>query len=107
MSGVSIFASPILEIIGMKFDSRLTSEVHVRGIVSRVSQRIGILRLVKCVFVDTSVLFRCYYALVLPIVEYCSPVWGSAAECHRQGRNRLGLFTHPLVAFENCSAQYI
>ena len=53
----------------------------VRGIVSRVSQRIGILRLVKCVFVDTSVLLRCYYAFVLPILEYCSPVWASAAEC--------------------------
>ena len=27
---------------------------------------------------------RCYYAFVLPILEYCSPVWGSAAECHIQ-----------------------
>ena len=25
---------------------------------------------------------RWYYAFVLPILEYCSPVWGSAAECH-------------------------
>ena len=56
----------------------------MRGIVSRVSQKIGILRLVKRVFVDTSVLLRCYYAFVLPILEYCSHVWGSAAECHLQ-----------------------
>ena len=42
----------------------------------RVSQKIGILRLVKHVFVDTSVFLRCYYAFVLPILEYCSPVWG-------------------------------
>ena len=35
---------------------------------------------------DTSVLFRCYYAFVLPILEYysCSPVWVSAAECYLQ-----------------------
>ena len=47
--------------------------------------RIGILRLVKRVFVVTSVLLRCYYAFVLPILEYCSPLWGSAAaECHFQ-----------------------
>ena len=26
----------------------------------------------------------CYYALVLPIHEYCSLVWESAAECHLQ-----------------------
>ena len=43
-----------------------------------------ILRLVKRVFVDTSVLLRCRYAFVLPFLEYCSPVWGSAAECHLQ-----------------------
>ena len=63
----------------MKFDSKLTFEDHVRGIVSRVSQRIGILRLVKRIFVDTSVLLRSNFAFVLPILQYCSPVWGSAA----------------------------
>ena len=66
----------------MKFYSRLTFEDHVRGIVSRVSQRICILRLVMHVFVDTSVLLRCYHAFVFPILEYCSPVWGSVAKCH-------------------------
>ena len=44
---VSIRASPNLDIVGVKFDSKLTFEGHVRGIVSRVSQRIGILRSVK------------------------------------------------------------
>ena len=68
----------------MKFDSRLTFEDHVRGIVSRVFQRIVTLRLVKRVFVDTSVLLCCYYAFVLPILEYCSPVWRSAARCYLQ-----------------------
>ena len=84
LSWVSICASPNLDILGVRFDSRLTFEYHVRGIVSRVSQRIGILRLVKRVFLDTYVLLRCYYAYVLPILEYCSPVWGSAAECRLQ-----------------------
>ena len=50
--GVSI-ASPYFDILGLKFDSKLTFEDHVRGIVSRVSQRIGILRLVKRIFVAT------------------------------------------------------
>ena len=58
LSGVSIRASPNLDILGVKFDSKLTFEDHVRGIVSRVSQRILILRLVKSIFVDTSVLLR-------------------------------------------------
>ena len=38
LSGVSICASPDLDILGVKFDSKLTFEDHVRGIVSRVSQ---------------------------------------------------------------------
>ena len=85
LSGVSICASQNLDILGVKFDSWLTFKDHVRGIVSRISHWIiGILRLVTRVFVDTSVLLRCYYAFVLPILEYCSPAWGSAAECHLQ-----------------------
>ena len=85
LPGISICASPSLDILlGVKFNSRLMFEAHVLGIVSPVSQRIDILRLVKLVFVDTSVLLLYYYALVLPILEYCSLVWGSAAECHLQ-----------------------
>ena len=70
LSLVSICAGPNLDILGMKFDSRLTSEDNVRGIVPCVSQRIYILRLVKQVIMDTSVLVRCYYAFVLPILEF-------------------------------------
>ena len=70
LSGVSICASPNLDFLGVKFDSsRLTFEDYMRGFVSRVSQRIGILWLVKHVFVDTSVLLHCYYAFFLPILE--------------------------------------
>ena len=42
------------------------------------------MRFMKHIFVGTSVLLRCYFAFVLTILEYCSPVWGSAAECHLQ-----------------------
>ena len=84
LPGVSIGASANLDILGVKIDRNLTFEDYVRDIVSRGSQRIGILRLVKLIFEHTSVLLPCYFAFVLPILEYCSPVWGSAAECHRQ-----------------------
>ena len=40
--GVSICARRNINILGVKFDSKLTFEDHVRGIVSRVSQRSGI-----------------------------------------------------------------
>ena len=82
LSGVSICASPNLDILGVKFDSRLTIEDHVRSIVSihSVSQRIGIFSSVKRVFVDTFVLLHCYYTCVLLILEYGFPVWGSAVK---------------------------
>ena len=68
LSAVSICASPNLDILWKKFDSRLPFQDHVRGIVSRVSQRICILRLVKLVFVDTSMLLRWCCAFVLAIL---------------------------------------
>ena len=34
LSGVSVRPSPNLDILGVKFDSKLTFEYHVRGIVS-------------------------------------------------------------------------
>ena len=46
----------------------------MRGIVSRVSQTNGILSFVKRIFVDTSVLLRCYFPLFsqsLSIVLRC------------------------------------
>ena len=83
LSGMSICVSPNLDILGVKFDSRLTFEDFARGIVSRVSQITGILRSVKHVCADTSMLLRSYHAFSPnpSILEYCSPVWGSAAEC--------------------------
>ena len=80
LSGVSILISPYFDILGMKFDSKLTFEDHVNGIVSCISQRIDILRLVKRIFVVTSVLHNCDFAFVLPILEYCFPVRGSMNE---------------------------
>ena len=74
LSGVSIRASPNLDILGVMFDSKLTFEDYVSGVVSRISQRIGIFRLVKRIVVDTYVLLLCYFAFVLPILECCSPV---------------------------------
>ena len=84
LSAVSIRASPNLDILGVKFESKLTFEDHMHGVVSSVSQRIGCLRLVKCIFVDNCLLLRCHFAFVLQILEYCSPVWWSAAKCHLQ-----------------------
>ena len=69
LSGVSIFTSPNLDILGVKFNSKLAFEDHAHAIILRISQRIGILRLVKRVFEDISALLRCYYAFIPQILE--------------------------------------
>ena len=61
LAGVPMLSNLSLDILGVRFDCRLTFESHVRG-VSRVSQRIRILRMVNGMYADTSVLHRCYYA---------------------------------------------
>ena len=55
LSMVSIRTSPNLDILRVKFNSKLTFEDHVRGIVSRVSQRICILMLMKRIIANNSV----------------------------------------------------
>ena len=82
LSVVAIRSSPNLEIIVIQFTSKLYFEDHVCGVVDPVSQRNGVLKLVNCMFVDISVLLRCYYAFVSLILEKFSPMCRSAAGCH-------------------------
>ena len=35
-----------------------------------------------CVFRDVTVVAKCLWAFILPVLEYCSPVWISAATSH-------------------------
>ena len=72
LSGVSIQASSNLDFLGMKFGSKFTFECHVRGLVSSVSQRIGIFRLVRRIFWTPLCYYRCYFAFVPPNLEYFS-----------------------------------
>ena len=48
----------------------------------QASQRLGILRKSWRVFHDRSLLGRCFWGFVLPVLEYCSAVWCSAADTH-------------------------
>ena len=63
-------------------------------------QGIAIFRFVRSVFDDTSVLMCCYCAFVLPILGYCSPAEGSAAECHLQLLERLVRFVSRFCPYQ-------
>ena len=60
----------------------MTFEKHLRSVSRAASQRLGILRKSWRVFHDRSLLGRCFRSFVLPVLEYCSAVWCSAADRH-------------------------
>ena len=54
----------------------------IRAIAAPPLRRVGILRKTMSVFQDVTVVAICFWAVILPVLEYCSPVWLSAATSH-------------------------
>ena len=67
-------------ILGVTFDAKMTFEMHDRSVSSAAAQRLGITRKSWQVFHDRSLLLKPFWSFVLPVLEYCSAVWGSAAD---------------------------
>ena len=71
-----------LKILGVILDSKLMFEKQARAIAASASGRVGILRKTMNVFRDIAIVAKCFWAFNLPKLEYCSPVWMSAATSH-------------------------
>ena len=71
-----------LKIFGVILDSKLTFEKQVRAIAASASMRVGILRKTMGVFRDVAVVVKCFWAFILPVLEYFPPVWMCAATSH-------------------------
>ena len=82
IGGTKLKESVDLVILGMTFDSKMTFEKHLRSVSIAASQRLGILRKSRRVFHDRLLLGRSFRGFVLPVLEYCSAVWCSAADTH-------------------------
>jgi len=82
VGGVVLKNLSVLEILGVTFDAKMTFEVHLRSVSRSVSQRIGILRKSYSIFRDPAMLGTCFFSFLLPVLEYCSAVWCSAADSH-------------------------
>ena len=55
--------------------------MNLRSVSRAASQRLGILKSWR-VFHDRALLGRCFRGFVLPVLEYYSAVWYSAADTH-------------------------
>ena len=82
IDGTVLKESDDLDILGVTFDSKLTFEKHLHPVSRAASQRFGILRKSWRVFLDRLLIGRCFWGFVLPVLEYCSAVWCSAADTH-------------------------
>ena len=78
-----------LKILCVILYSNLTLETQVRAIAAPASRRVGILKKTMSVFRDVAVVAKCFWAFILPVLEYCSPVWLSAATFHQSLLDRV------------------
>ena len=89
IDGTVLKESDDLDLLGVTFDSKLTFEKHLRSVSRPASQRLGILRKSWLVFHYKLLIGRCFWGFVLPVLEYCSAVWCSAADTHLKLLDRL------------------
>ena len=80
IGGTVLKKSDDLVILGVTFDSKMTFEKLLRSVSRVASQRLGILRKSWQVSHDCLLFVRCFQAFVLPVLEYFSAVWCSAAD---------------------------
>ena len=82
LDGTVLKESADLVILGVTFDAKMTFEKNLRSVSSAAAQRLGIMRKSWQVFHDRSLLVRYFWSFVLPVLEYYSAVWCSAADSH-------------------------
>ena len=67
----------------------MTFEKLLHSVSSAAAQRRGIMRKSWKVFHDRSLLLGSFWSFVLPVLEYCSAVWCSAADSHHKLLDRV------------------
>ena len=82
IGGTVLKKSDDLVILGVTFDSKMTFENHLRSVSRAASLKFGILRKSWRVFHDRSLRGKFFLGFVLPVLQYCSPVWCSAVDTH-------------------------
>ena len=82
VGSTSLNSCDSFKILGVMFDSKVTFGRHICSISSSVAQKLGLLSKSFRAFGDHDVLLRCFNSFILPCMEYCSPVWSSAADSH-------------------------
>ena len=71
--------SEFLTILGVTYDSHLTFEKHLSNVSANAARKLGIVRKASYIYKDEGINATCFRSFVLPLLEYCSPIWMSAS----------------------------
>ena len=71
--------SESLTILGVTLDSHLTFQQHLINMSASAARKLGIVRKASHIYDCEKTNFTCFRSFILPLLEYCSPVWMSAA----------------------------
>ena len=71
--------SQFLTILGVTYDSRLTFEEHLSNVCANAARKLGIVRKASYIYNDEEINATCFRTFVLPLLEYCPPIWMSAS----------------------------
>ena len=75
INGHSLAMDDSFKLLGVLFNKKLTFEKHVRIVASNITQKVGILRKCLSIYDSHSILRNCFFSFILPLFEYCAPVW--------------------------------
>ena len=78
-----------MKFLGVIFDPKLTFVNHINYMTSRAASKIGIIRKASHIYSDPNINVSCFRSYVLPLLEYCSPVWAGASSTHFNSLNRI------------------
>jgi hypothetical protein len=83
---LSIYSKPlnrvkVTKILGVHFDDRMVFDYHCEQLANKVCKRVSYLTKIRY-YLPKLALNMIYNALVLPIIDYGSVVWGYTYDCH-------------------------
>ncbi len=74
VDGAPLTVCDKLDILGVRFNSKLTFKWYIRHLVSFALQKLGIVRKAYRIFGDQLISSSCFRCFILPLLEYCTPV---------------------------------
>ena len=71
--------SEFLTILGVTYDSHLTFEKHLSNVSANAARKLVIVRKASYIHNDEVINATCFMYFVIPLLDYCSPIWMSAS----------------------------